>query len=115
MVSVPDGLGGSRLEMRPCPPPKKGGKKQRRPPDPIKANPDAAAQQLKQIVERIERFEEEKQGIADDIRDEYAQAKAIGWDAKGLRAIINLRKMQPHDRQESEAIIDTYKTALGLV
>jgi len=93
----------------------KKGKKARKPADPIKANPDSAAQQLAQIVERIERMEEEKTGILDDIKDAYAEAKAIGFDTKGVRAIIALRKLDPDARQEAEAILDTYKTALGIV
>ena len=63
---------------------KQKGKKARKPADPIKANPDSAAQQLAQIVERIERMEEEKTGILDDIKDAYAEAKAVGFDAKGV-------------------------------
>lgn len=94
---------------------KQKGKKARKPADPIKANPDSAAQQLAQIVERIERMEEEKTGILDDIKDAYAEAKAIGFDTKGVRAIIALRKLDPHVRQEAEAILDTYKTALGII
>lgn len=90
------------------------GKKARQPADPIKANSDSAAQQLAQIVERIERMEEEKTGICDDIKDAYAEAKAVGFDTKGVRTIIALRKLDPHVRQEAEAILDTYKTALGL-
>lgn len=94
---------------------KQKGKKARKPADPIRANPDSAAQQLAQIVERIERMEEEKTGILDDIKDAYAEAKAIGFDTKGVRAIIALRKLDPHVRQEAEAILDTYKTALGII
>lgn len=94
---------------------KQKGKKARKPADPIKANPDSAAQQLAQIVGRIERMEEEKTGILDDIKDAYAEAKAIGFDTKGVRAIIALRKLDPHVRQEAEAILDTYKTALGII
>ena len=70
--------------------------------------------QLRQIVERIERLEEEKKGIADDIRDVYAEAKSRGYDAKIMRQIVRLRKMETHDRQEMEAILDTYKAALNL-
>lgn len=114
MVSVPDGNGGSRLELRPRQPSKQGGKKARHIPDPIQANPDAAAQDLAQIVERIERLEEEKQGVIDDIRDVYSEGRSKGYDAKAVRTIVKLRKMQPNDRQENEAILETYKAALGL-
>ncbi len=69
---------------------------------------------LRLLVERIERLEEEKKGIADDIRDVYGEAKAIGYDARIMRQIVKLRKMKPDDRAEMEAILDTYKAALGL-
>ncbi len=75
---------------------------------------NVAADQLRLFIERIERLEEEKKGIADDIRDVYAEAKAQGYDPKIMRQIVRLRKMQPHDRQEMEAILETYKAALGL-
>ena len=70
--------------------------------------------QLKSIVQRIERLEEEKKGIADDIKDVYLEAKATGYDPKIMREIIKLRKMQPHDRQEMEHILQTYLAALGM-
>ena len=75
---------------------------------------NVAADQLRLFIERIERLEEEKKGIADDIRDVYAEAKAQGYDPKIMRQIVRLRKMQPHDRQEMEAVLETYKAALGL-
>jgi uncharacterized protein (UPF0335 family) len=75
---------------------------------------NVAADQLRLLIERVERLEEEKKGIADDIRDVYAEAKANGYDAKIMRQIVRLRKMQPNDRQEMEALLDTYKAALGL-
>lgn len=71
-------------------------------------------QQLRLFIERIERLEEEKKGIADDIRDVYAESKSQGYDPKIMRQIVRLRKMEPHDRQEMQAILDTYKAALGL-
>lgn len=69
---------------------------------------------LRLLIERIERLEEEKKGIADDIRDVYAEAKAVGYDAQIMRQIVRLRKMKPDDRHEMEAVLDTYKEALGL-
>lgn len=69
---------------------------------------------LRLLIERIERLEEEKKGIADDIRDVYAEAKAVGYDTKIMRQIVRLRKMRPDDRAEMETILDTYKAALGL-
>lgn len=73
-----------------------------------------AADELRLLIERIERLEEEKKAIADDVRDVYAEAKSRGYDGKIMRQIVRLRKMETHDRQEMEAILDTYKAALGL-
>jgi uncharacterized protein (UPF0335 family) len=73
-----------------------------------------AAEQLRLFIERIERLEEEKRGIAEDIKSVYSEAKANGYDAKVMRDIVRLRRMEKNDRQEWEAILDTYKTALGL-
>jgi uncharacterized protein (UPF0335 family) len=73
-----------------------------------------AADELRLLIERIERLEEEKKAMADDIRDVYAEAKARGYDGKAMRAVVRLRKMETHARQEAEAILDTYKAALGL-
>ena len=75
---------------------------------------EANDQQLRQYFERIERLEEEKKGIADDIRDVYAEAKSVGYEPKIMRPIVKLLKMQPHEWQEMEAMITTYKAALGL-
>ena len=69
---------------------------------------------LRLLIERVERLEEEKKGIADDIKDVYGEAKAVGYDAKIMRKIVALRKMKPDDRAEMEAVLDTYKAALGL-
>jgi uncharacterized protein (UPF0335 family) len=70
--------------------------------------------QLRLFIERIERLEEEKKGIADDVRDVYSEAKGQGYDAKIMRQIVRLRKMSLQDRQEMEAVLDLYKAALGL-
>ncbi|MFY9351654.1 MAG: DUF2312 domain-containing protein [Sphingobium sp.] len=75
---------------------------------------NVAASQLLQYIERIERLEEEKKGISDDIKDVYLEAKATGYDTKTMRAIVQLRKMNPHDRQEMDALLETYKSALGI-
>ncbi len=75
---------------------------------------NVAADQLRLLIERIERLEEEKKGIGDDIKDIYLEGKATGYDPKIMRQIIRLRKMQPHDRQEMEAILQTYLSALGM-
>ena len=73
-----------------------------------------AADQLKSIVERIERLEEEKSGIASDIKDIFAEAKGNGYDVKTLRKVIQLRKKDAAERDEEEHLLDTYKRALGL-
>jgi uncharacterized protein (UPF0335 family) len=73
-----------------------------------------SAEQLRLFIERIERLEEEKKGIADDIKDVYGEAKSTGFDAKTMRAIIKLRKMEKHHRDEAEAMMELYKAALGL-
>lgn len=71
-------------------------------------------QQLRQYIERVERLEEEKRGISDDIKDVYLEAKSQGYEPKIMRKIVRLRRMQPQDRQTEEAMIDTYKSALGI-
>jgi uncharacterized protein (UPF0335 family) len=75
---------------------------------------DSADDRLRLLIERIERLEEEKKGIADDIKDVYGEAKSTGYDPKIMRQIVRLRKLAPDDRREMEAILDTYKNALGL-
>ena len=78
-------------------------------------NENASAEQLRLFIERIETLEEEKKGIADDILDVYAEAKGTGFDTKTMKAIVRLRKMEANARAEAEALLDTYKTALGLI
>ena len=72
------------------------------------------ADQLRLLIERIERLEEEKKGTQDDIKDVYGEAKAVGYDPKIMRQIVRLRKMEKNARDEAEALLDTYKAALGL-
>ena len=74
-----------------------------------------AKDQLKAFVERVERLEEEKKAISDDIRDVYAEAKGNGFDVKALRTIIRMRKEDPNERQEQETILETYLQALGML
>jgi uncharacterized protein (UPF0335 family) len=84
----------------------------------VKEEPAAtsfAKDQLKSIVERIERLEEEKKTISDDIRDVYAESKGNGFDVKALRTIVRLRKQDPNERQEEETILETYMQALGMI
>lgn len=76
--------------------------------DPVENN------ELRLLIERIERLEEEKKGVADDIKDVYGEAKARGFDAKIMRQVIKLRAQEPHDRQEMRALLDTYCAALGI-
>ncbi len=78
------------------------------------AETGVAAEELKQFIERIERLEEEKKAIADDVRDVYGEAKARGFDVKAIRAIVRLRAKEPHEREEEEAILELYKSALGM-
>jgi uncharacterized protein (UPF0335 family) len=83
-----------------------------------KATPGAAhlaKDQLRSIIERIERLEEEKKTIADDIRDVYAESKGNGFDVKALRSIVRMRKQDPSERQEAESILETYMQALGML
>lgn len=75
---------------------------------------NVSAEQLKLFIERIETLEEEKRGIADDIKDTYSEAKSNGYDVKTMRAIVRLRRMDSNARQEMEALLETYKAALGL-
>jgi uncharacterized protein (UPF0335 family) len=75
---------------------------------------EAADDRLRLLIERVERLEEEKRGIQDDIKDVYAEAKATGYDAKIMRQIVRLRKLKPDDRREMELLLETYKNALGI-
>jgi uncharacterized protein (UPF0335 family) len=68
---------------------------------------------LRLLIERIERMEEEKKGVSDDIRDIYSEAKSHGYDVKILRAVIRLRKMEKNERAEYEVLLETYMNALG--
>ena len=70
---------------------------------------------MKAFVERIERLEEEKKTISDDIRDVYAESKGNGFDVKALRAVIRLRKQEPTERNEQQLILETYMNALGML
>ncbi|HEX2624232.1 MAG TPA: DUF2312 domain-containing protein [Sphingomicrobium sp.] len=75
---------------------------------------NVAADQLRLFIERIERLEEEKKGIADDVKDVYAEAKSNGYDTKTMRKIVALRRLETHVRQEADALLETYRNALGL-
>ena len=69
---------------------------------------------LRLLIERVERLEEEKKDLAADIKDVFLEAKAVGYDAKIMKQVIRLRKMQDDDRREMETILDLYKSALGM-
>lgn len=73
-----------------------------------------AKEHLRAFIERVERLEEEKKALADDIREVYSEAKGTGFDTKVMRQVIRLRKMEAADRQEQEAILDLYLSALGM-
>ena len=75
---------------------------------------NVSADQLRLFIERIERLEEDKKGIADDVKDVYAEAKANGYDTKTMRSIVRLRRMEKNARDEMDALLDTYRTALGI-
>jgi uncharacterized protein (UPF0335 family) len=74
-----------------------------------------AKDQLKAVIERIERLEEEKKATSDDIREVYAEAKVNGFDVKALRTIVRLRKQDADERKEEEAVLETYLHALGML
>jgi uncharacterized protein (UPF0335 family) len=78
------------------------------------ASGNIARDHLRSFIERIERLEEEKTTLMDDIREVYAEAKGTGFDPKIMRQVIRLRKMEPADRQELEYVLDTYMSALGM-
>ena len=74
-----------------------------------------AADRLKSFIERIERLEEEKAAIAGDVKEVYSEAKSSGFDAKIMRQIVRLRKMEPQERNEQEQLLDVYKQAIGMI
>jgi uncharacterized protein (UPF0335 family) len=74
-----------------------------------------AGDQLRQYIERVEKLEEEKKSIAEDIKEVFAEAKANGFDTKIVRKIISLRKMEAAEREEMETLVDLYKAALGMI
>jgi len=78
------------------------------------AGGNVSAEQLRLFIERVERLEEEKKGIADDIKDVFSEAKGQGYDVKTMRSIIRLRAMDKDARMEQDALLETYKAALGL-
>ena len=75
---------------------------------------NVSAEQLRQFIERIETLEGEKRAMQDDIKDVYAEAKSTGFDGKTMRKIVALRRMEKHHRDEADALMETYRKALGL-
>lgn len=75
---------------------------------------NVSADQLRLFLERIERLEEEKKGIADDVRDTYSEAKSNGYDVKTMRELVKLRRLEKHALQEKDALLETYRNAIGL-
>ena len=75
---------------------------------------NVAADQLRLLIERVERLEDEKKGISEDIKDVYGEAKSNGFDTKIMKQIVKLRKMEKHARDEADALLDTYRAALGI-
>lgn len=73
-----------------------------------------AADQLRLLIERVERLEEERRALTDDIKDVYAEAKATGFDTKTMRQIVRLRRMEKHHRDEAQMLLETYMAACGL-
>ena len=77
--------------------------------------PNASQNQLRQFIEQIERLEEEKKAIGDDIKDKFLEAKAVGFDVKIMRQVLRLRKKSQTERQEEEGVLETYLHALGML
>lgn len=75
---------------------------------------NVSAEQLRQFIERVETLEEEKRGLQDSIKDVYTEAKSTGFDVKTMRGIVRLRRMEKHHRDEADALMETYRQALGL-
>ncbi len=73
-----------------------------------------AGQRLRSFLERIERLEEEKKALADDVKDVYAEAKGVGFDTKTMRRILKVRKMEPEKRQEEDELFELYMAAIGM-
>jgi uncharacterized protein (UPF0335 family) len=115
--AVPDGKGGFRHEPAPYVPPARKGKRAsaaaREPMKTVETG-EVSAEQLRLLIERVERLEEERQGIANDIKDVYAEAKSTGFDPKTMKVIIRLRGMEKHHRDEADMLLDTYKQSLGI-
>lgn len=78
------------------------------------AKPNFAKDQLKSLVERVERLEEEKAALGNDLKEVYAEAKGQGFDTKIMRQVVRIRKMEAHEREERDALLDLYLSAVGM-
>lgn len=83
--------------------------------EPGRAGGAVAAEELKLLIERAERLEEEKKGISDDLKDVFSEAKSRGYDPKSIRTIMAIRKKNRDDYQEEQAILEVYMQALGML
>jgi uncharacterized protein (UPF0335 family) len=109
------GAGGEvRHVPTPYIPPARGAKK-RHVPDPIKTNGEVTAEELRLLLERLERLHEEKKGIADDIKDVLAEARGRGFDAGALNRLLKIRQRRKEEFQEEEAILEVYMQSLGMI
>ncbi|MGO1304084.1 MAG: DUF2312 domain-containing protein [Sphingomonas parapaucimobilis] len=101
----------------PClaPPPAKKGKKKPYVPDPIKTNGESGAEELRLLVERAERIEQEIKGMQDDLKDVFAEGTARGYDKKAIKRVMAVRKKRREDHLEEEAIFETYAQSLGML
>jgi uncharacterized protein (UPF0335 family) len=97
------------------PKPAKGAKKARRVPDPIKTNGETAAEEIRLLLERLERLHEERKGVTDDIKDVEAEARSRGFDAKALNEIRKIRLKAKEQYQEETAVIEVYMQSLGML
>jgi uncharacterized protein (UPF0335 family) len=111
------GVGGeTRHVPTPYIPPARGAKaRKRHVPDPIKTNGEVTAEELRLLLERLERLHEEKKGIADDIKDVLAEARGRGFDAAALNRLLKIRQKRKEEFQEEEAILEVYMQSLGMI
>ena len=111
------GAGGeTRHVPTPYIPPARGAKaKKRHVPDPIKTNGNQAAEELRVLLERVERVDEEISGLQDDRKDIFAEAKGRGWSDKAMRDILKIRKQKKEEFQENAALLEVYMQSLGMI
>ena len=111
------GAGGeTRLVPTPYVPPKRGAKaRTRHVPDPMVTGGNQAADELRVLLERIERIDQEIEGMQDDRRDVFAEAKGRGWSDKAMRDILKIRKLKKEEFQENAALLETYMISLGML